>query len=94
MAAHIRDMDNPPTTAAQLPVAVLQVLINLRSAGPRTLVWSVPLRVRAVLAARGGHTHCMIMHQHWHVIYQPYAQRTYQIVIALPSTVLTDLQCS
>ena len=57
MAVHIRNMDNPPTTAVQLHVGVQQAWVALRYVNLSTLVWSMPRRMFATLAVRGGHTH-------------------------------------
>ena len=52
----IRDMDYPPSTVAELNNAVRQAWAAVRPGRVRTLVDSMPRRVRALLAARGGHT--------------------------------------
>ena len=54
---HIRDMDEPPTTPAQLRVDMQQAWIALGPVKIGDLVRSIPHRVRAVLASCGGHTH-------------------------------------
>ena len=51
MAVHISDMDNPPTRAAKSRVAVQQAWVAKRPVRLRTLVWSLPCWVRAVIAA-------------------------------------------
>ena len=57
MTVCIRAVDNPPTTEAQLCVAVQKDWVTLRPVRLRTLVRSMPRRVRAILAAGGGHTY-------------------------------------
>ena len=56
MSVWIRDMDDPPSTVAELQNAVRQVWAAVRPGRVRTLVESMPRRVRALMAARGGHT--------------------------------------
>ena len=56
MSVWIRDMDDPPSTVAELNNAVHQAWAAVRPGRVRTLVESMPRRVRAVLATRGGHT--------------------------------------
>ena len=52
----IRDMDDPPSTVAELNNAVHQAWAAVQPGRVRTLVESMPRRVRALLAASGGHT--------------------------------------
>ena len=54
IVVHIRDMDNTPTTAAQLRVAVKQAWVALRSVRLMTWVQSMPRQMSAILAVRGG----------------------------------------
>jgi hypothetical protein len=56
MSVWIRDMDDPPSTVAELQNAVRQAWAAVRPGRVRTLVESMPRRVRALMAARGGHT--------------------------------------
>ena len=56
MSVWIRDMDDPPSTVAELNNAVHQAWAAVRPGRVRTQVESMPRRVRALLAARGGHT--------------------------------------
>ena len=56
MSVWIRDMDDPPSTIAELNNAVRQARATVRPGRVRTLVESMPRRARALLAARGGHT--------------------------------------
>ena len=56
MSVWIRDMDDPPSTVAELNNAVRQAWAAVRPGRVRTLVESTPRRIRALLAARGGHT--------------------------------------
>ena len=56
MSVWIRDMDDPPSTVAELNNAVHQAWAAVRPGRVRTLVESMPRHVRAVLATRGGHT--------------------------------------
>ena len=56
MSVWIRDMDDPPSTVAELNNAVRQAWAAVQPGRLRTLVESMPRRVRALLAARGGHT--------------------------------------
>ena len=55
MVVHIPDMDNLPTTEAQLRVALQKAWVAMRPV--RTLVRVMLCRMHAVLTARGGHTH-------------------------------------
>ena len=48
----------PPSTVAELKNAVRQAWAAVRPGRVQTLVESMPRRVRALLAARGGHTRC------------------------------------
>ena len=57
MSVWIRDMDNPTSTVAELNNAVCQAWPAVRPGRVRTLVESMPRRVRALLVARGEHTH-------------------------------------
>ena len=57
MAVLIHDMEYPPITAAQLYVSVQQAWVVLGSLRVKTLVRSMLCQVRAILAARDGHTH-------------------------------------
>ena len=52
----IRDMDDPLSTVAELNNAVRQAWAAVRPGRVRTLVESMPRRVRALVAARGRHT--------------------------------------
>ena len=56
MPVWIWDMDDPPSTVAELNNAVCQAWVAVQPGRVRTLVESMPRRVRALLAARGGHT--------------------------------------
>ena len=56
MGLLIRNMDNPPTTVARLQGALLQAWGAVTPERVKVLVWSMPLRLRAVLAASGGDT--------------------------------------
>ena len=56
MGLFIRDMDNPPTIVASLQEALLQTWDVVTTEGMDVLVWNMPRRLRAVMAARGGHT--------------------------------------
>ena len=56
MSVWIRDKDDPSSTIAELNNAVRQAWAAVRAVTARTLVESIPRRVRALLAARGGHT--------------------------------------
>ena len=56
MSVWIRDMDDPPSTVAELNNPVRQAWAAVRPGRVRTWVESMPRRVRALLAARGGHT--------------------------------------
>ena len=56
MAVWIRDIEDPPSTIAELNNAVRQAWTAVRPGRVRTLVDSMPRCVRALLAARGGHT--------------------------------------
>ena len=48
-------MDDPAANVAELNNAVRQAWAAVRPGRVRTLVNSMPRRVRALLAARGGH---------------------------------------
>ena len=56
MSVWIRDMDDPPSTVAELNNAARQLWAAVRLGRVRTLVESMPRHIRALLAARGGHT--------------------------------------
>ena len=56
MSVWIRDMDDPPSTVAELNNAVRQARAAVRSGRVLTLVESMPRRFRALLDTRGGHT--------------------------------------
>ena len=56
MSVWIRDMDDPPSTVAELNNAVRQAWAAVRPRRVRTLVESMPRRVMALMAVRGGHT--------------------------------------
>ena len=56
MSVWIRDMDDPPSTVAELNNAVRQAWTAVRPGRVRTLVESMPHLVRALLAATCGHT--------------------------------------
>ena len=56
MSVWIRDMDDPASTVAELNNAVYQAWAAVWPGRVRTLAESMPRRVRALLAARGGHT--------------------------------------
>ena len=51
------NMDNPPTTVAELREAVVTCWRDILQENLRTLVWGMPRRARALCrVARGGHT--------------------------------------
>ena len=52
----IRDMDNPPTTAARLREALLQAWGAVTPERMEVLVRSIHRGLRAVMTARGDHT--------------------------------------
>ena len=56
MSVWIRGMDDPPSTVAKINNAVRQAWAAVRPGRVRTLVESMPRRVRALLAVRGGYT--------------------------------------
>ena len=56
MSVWIRDMDDPTSTVAELNNTVCQAWAAVRPGRVRTLVESMPRRVSALLAARGGRT--------------------------------------
>ena len=55
MSVWIRDMDDPPSTVAELNNAVRQAWDAVWQGRVQTVVESMPRRVSALLAARGGH---------------------------------------
>ena len=56
MGLFIRYMDNPPTIVARLRDAMFQAWTTVAPEGMEVLVRSMPRRLSAVMAARGGHT--------------------------------------
>ena len=56
MSVWIRDMDDPPSIVTELNNAVRQARSEVRPGRVRNLVESMLRRIRALLAARGGHT--------------------------------------
>ena len=56
MGLFITHMDNPPTTVVRSWEALLQAWGVVNPERIEVLVWSMPRRLRVVMAARGGHT--------------------------------------
>ena len=56
MSVWIRDIDDPTSSVAELNNAVRQASAAVRPGRARTVVKSMPRRVRALLVARSGHT--------------------------------------
>ena len=56
MGLFIRDIDNPTTTVVRLQEVLLQAWGTVNPEWMEVLVQSMPRRLKAVMAARGGHT--------------------------------------
>ena len=61
MAIHVRDMDNSPTKQQQFRDAVIAVWDALRPERLKSMLRSMPRRLRAVQHARGEYTWYYLM---------------------------------
>ena len=79
MSVWIRDMDDPPSTVAELNNAVHQEWAAVRLGKVRTLVEGMPHRVRALLATRGGHTRYQCRGQKGNIMFPQYVVNWFNV---------------
>ena len=72
-------MDDPPSTIAELNNAARWAWAAVRPGRVRTLVESMPRRVRALLVARGGHTCYQCRGQKGNIMFHQYVVNWFNV---------------